>query len=75
MQDPIISYLYTKKREQEKLRNVPTEAFIEKYYRSIEVVRNIRVNYSYANILIAEKDREGLVFHTQFIETEEMFDR
>ena len=41
MQDPIISYLYTKKREQEKLRNVPTEVFVEKYYKSVEVVRAI----------------------------------
>jgi predicted ABC-type ATPase len=75
MQDPIISYLYTKKREQEKLRNVPTEVFVEKYYKSVDVVRDIWKIYPSANILIAEKDREGKVFHTQYIETDEMFDR
>ena len=75
MQDPIISYLYTKKREQEKLRNVPTEVFVEKYYKSVEVVRDIWKIYPSANILIAEKDREGKLFHTQYIETDEMFDR
>ncbi len=75
MQDTIISYLYTKKREQEKLKNVPTEVFVEKYYKSVEVVRAIWKTYPSANILIAEKDREGKVFHTQYIETDEIFDR
>lgn len=55
MQDPIISYLYTKKREQEKLRNVPTEVFIEKFYRSIEVVKVIHSQYPQALIFITKK--------------------
>lgn len=55
MQNPIISYLYMKKREQEKLRNVPTEAFIEKYYRSIEVVKDIFIHFPIARVYIARK--------------------
>jgi predicted ABC-type ATPase len=54
-QDPIISYLYTKKREQEKLRNVPTEVFIDKFYRSIEVVWSIFSIYSQARVYLATK--------------------
>ena len=59
MQDPIISYLYTKKREQEKLRNVPTEVFIEKFYRSIEVIWTIFSLYSQARVYIAKKISAG----------------
>lgn len=55
IQDPIISYLYTKKREQEKKRNVPTKAFVEKFYRSIEVAKNISIEYPDALIFITKK--------------------
>lgn len=55
IQDPVISYLYTKKREQEKLRNVPREAFIEKFYRSIEVIREMYSLYPKALIFITKK--------------------
>lgn len=55
MQDPIISYLYTKKREQEKLRNVPTEAFIDKFYRSVEVVKKIFLKFPRVRVYIAVK--------------------
>jgi Zeta toxin len=55
MQDPIISYLYTKKREQEKLRNVPTEVFVQKYYQSIEVVREIMNVYPQVLLFVTKK--------------------
>ena len=55
MQDPLISYLYTKKREQEKRRNVPTKAFIEKYYGSIEVSREIYTRYPDMIFFITKK--------------------
>ena len=75
MQDPVISYLYTKKREQEKRRNVPTEAFIEKYYKSIEGVKMVMGKYPEADILIASKDKIGHTFQNQFALNNEMFDR
>ena len=59
IQDPIISYLYTKKREQEKKRNVPTSVFIEKFYRSIQIVRSTLIQYYQAKIYIAKKISAG----------------
>jgi predicted ABC-type ATPase len=73
-QDPIISYLYTKKREQEKLRNVPTQVFIEKYYRSIEVVKDVLSKYTQAKVFIAKKISSGK-FSFVRIEDGEDFDK
>ncbi len=75
IQDPIISYLYTKKREQEKRRNVPTEAFVQKYYQSISVVRSILSIYSEAHVLVAKKDSTGQEFQNRYIDDIEMFDK
>lgn len=58
LQNPIISYLYTKKREQEKKRNVPTSVFVEKYYRSIQITRSVLIQYPQAKIYVAEKIAE-----------------
>lgn len=75
MQDPMISYLYTKKREQEKLRNVPKWAFIEKFYKSIQSVRVIYDKYPQALIFITKKLKSNPKFsHTQ-VKNGEQFDR
>jgi hypothetical protein len=55
MQDPIISYLYTKKREIEKLRNVPTSAFIDKFYLSVQTVREMMDTYPKALVFVTKK--------------------
>lgn len=55
IQDPVISYLYIKKREQEKRRNVPTEAFVQKYYQSISVVRSMYLSYPEMPFFVTRK--------------------
>ncbi len=75
MQDPIISYLYTKKREHENKRNVPTEAFIDKFYRSIEVVRGIMISYPKALIFVTKKLKANPKFSDVQVESIEQFDK
>lgn len=55
VQDPVISYLYTKKREQEKSRSVPREAFIQKFFSSIKMVRDIFEKYPNIILFITKK--------------------
>ena len=74
IQDPIISYLYTKKREQEKKRNVPTSVFIEKFYRSIQIVRSTLIWYDQAKIYIAKKISAGKFSFIRSL-SEEDFDK
>lgn len=59
LQDPIISYLYTKKRELEKTRKVPVEAFLEKFFSSIENTRFVLEHYKDATVLVTKKDPTG----------------
>ena len=75
MQDPLISYLYTKKREQEKRRNVPTKAFIEKYYGSIEVSREIYTRYPDMIFFITKKLKWNPKFSDIQVKSIEQFDK
>ncbi len=75
MQDPIISYLYTKKREQEKLRNVPMEAFIEKFYKSIQVVKEILIKYPQGLVFITKKLKSNPKFSDVQVKNSEQFDK
>ena len=75
MQDPLISYLYTKKREQEGIRNVPTETFIEKYYKSIDVVRLIYERYPNTLIFITKKLKSNPKYSDIQVKHGEQFDR
>lgn len=55
VQEPIISYLYTKKRELEKTRNVPVDAFLDKFFKSIENTRWV-LDQIRMPIIITKKD-------------------
>lgn len=75
IQDPIISYLYTKKREIEKLRNVPTKVFIEKFYKSIASVREILLQKKDPLIFLTKKLKSNPKFSDTQVKNIEQFDR
>lgn len=75
LQSPIISYMYTKKRELEKTRNVPTQVFIDKFFTSIENVEYIIENYNrYGLIFLTYKDYDKEQVKTQYIKNKKQLD-
>lgn len=56
IQDPIISFLYTKKRELEKTRKVPVTVFLEKFFSSIDNTRFVIEAFPGTKVLITKKD-------------------
>lgn len=79
LQHPIISYLYTKKRELEKTRKIPKDEFIKKFFTSIENVHFVIENYHEMPVFIAQKthSEDGGVkkFESILIKNLEHFDK
>lgn len=79
LQHPGISYLYTKKRELEKTRNVPTDTFIKKFFTSIENTRFVVEVFPQMPVIIAQKtySEESGIKKTEIIEVKntEHFDK
>lgn len=79
LQNPIISYLYTKKRELEKTRKVPTQAFIDKFFSSMDNVRFVLEEYPEATVLLTHKNmnlkEKGKRFENIFIGSVQQFDK
>lgn len=73
-QDPLISYLYTKKRELEKKRRVPEEKFIQKFFGSIEVLKNIQQKYPQSTLFVAIKTTTRKKFIAEQVLSEEDID-
>lgn len=73
-QDPILSYLYTKKRELEKKRHVPEEKFIQKFFGSIQVLKNIQRKYPESTLFIAIKTITRKKFITEQVSSGEDID-
>jgi len=44
-QDPLVSWQFTKVREQKEFRNVPKNIFVNAYTKSIENVNNVKVEF------------------------------
>lgn len=74
-QDPVISYLYTKLREFDNTRNVPDEAFIEKYFKSVQNAFEIVGEFSFINFLIAHKHSNGDIVPYEDMRDREKFDK
>lgn len=73
-QDPVISFLFTKKREQEKLRNIPTPAFIEKFFQSIQSVQTVILEYPDTPVFVSKKLKSEKWYFDQYIESMQQFD-
>lgn len=73
-QDPLLSYLYTRKRELEKTRNVPEEQFIKKFFWSIEICKQILIDYPETTLFLGLKTISSKKYITKQMSSAESID-
>jgi len=73
-QDPMVSYFYTKIREEKNERSVSQETFVRIYYSSIKYCFEIKKEYG-CNLIIVSKNKWRKKYRISEIENQEKFDK
>lgn len=73
-QDPMLSYFYTKVRQEKNERSVSQESFIRIYYNSIKYCFEIKKQFD-CNFVVVSKNKERKTYRISEIENKEKFDK